>query len=216
MCHAATSLTTQSAGSAPRALGFRRAGAAGGPPGHPAHDPGGWLRADQVPVRRPSRAPSAEPVRLLPRRRQTAGHAPAGLPAAGTQWRRVSPARSPGSAGPSRPGSGICGGAQGQDAAADHARHRLVVPAAGPGGVENLASHHLKRAAGRSRYTRRFGRAARRFTGNGVPASCRSHASAGTTTARGANTARHGKPASSRPARTTPQPERGRAGDRWR
>jgi len=51
-CHAATSLTAQSAGSAPRVPAFRRPGAAGGPPGHPAHHPGGWLRADQVPVRR--------------------------------------------------------------------------------------------------------------------------------------------------------------------
>ena len=51
-CHAATSLTAQSAGSAPRVPAFRWPGAAGGPPGHPAHHPGGWLRADQVPVRR--------------------------------------------------------------------------------------------------------------------------------------------------------------------
>jgi hypothetical protein len=51
-CQAATSLTGHSAGPAPRVPVFRRPGAAGGPPGHPAHHPGGWLRADQVPARR--------------------------------------------------------------------------------------------------------------------------------------------------------------------
>jgi hypothetical protein len=51
-CHVATSLTAQSAGSPLRVPVFRRPGVAGGPPGHPAHHPGGWLRADKVPVRR--------------------------------------------------------------------------------------------------------------------------------------------------------------------
>jgi len=78
-CRAATSLTVQSAGSAPRVPVFRRPAAAGGPPGHPAYHPGGWLRADKVPVRR-------HRVRHLLNRsgccrggRQIAGQAPAGV-----------------------------------------------------------------------------------------------------------------------------------------
>jgi hypothetical protein len=77
-CQAATSLTGHSAGPAPRVPVFRRPGAAGGPPGHPAHHPGGWLRADQVPARR-------HRVRHLLNRsgccrggRRAAGQAPAG------------------------------------------------------------------------------------------------------------------------------------------
>jgi len=78
-CRAATSLTVQSAGPAPRVPVFRRPAAAGGPPGHPAYHPGGWLRADKVPVRR-------HRVRHLLNRsgccrggRQIAGQAPAGV-----------------------------------------------------------------------------------------------------------------------------------------
>jgi hypothetical protein len=114
-CRAATSLTAQSAGSAPGVPVFRRPAAAGGPPGHPAHHPGGWPRADQVPARR-------HRVRHLLNRsgccrggRQTAGQAPAGvasgLNAAGAA---AAPARSPGSAVPSAPGSPICGTAHGR------------------------------------------------------------------------------------------------------
>jgi hypothetical protein len=114
-CRAVTSLTAQSAGSAPRVPVFRRPGAAGGPPGHPAHHPGGWLRADQVPVRR-------HRVRHLLNRsgccrggRQTAGQAPAGV-ASGLNavGAAASPARSPGSAVPPPPGSPICGTAHGR------------------------------------------------------------------------------------------------------
>lgn len=94
---------------------FRRPAAAGGPPGHPAYHPGGWLRADKVPVRR-------HRVRHLLNRsgccrggRQIAGQAPAGvasgLNAAGAA---ASPARSPGPAVPSPPGSPICGTAHGR------------------------------------------------------------------------------------------------------
>ena len=78
-CRAVTSLTAQSAGSAPRVPVFRRPGAAGGPPGHPAHHQGGWLRADKVPVRRHRVHHLLNRSGCCRGGRQTAGQAPAGV-----------------------------------------------------------------------------------------------------------------------------------------
>ena len=135
---------------------FRRPGMAGGPPGHPARDPGGWLRADQGPAWRPSRTPPAEPVRLLAWRPPDSRPGPAG----GYQRHECGRHRRPAGQIP-RLRSTVSAALThlrhrpmgGQDAA-DRAQQKLVVLAAGPGGEGKRASHHPKRAAGRSRYTR--------------------------------------------------------------
>jgi hypothetical protein len=71
----------------------------------------------------------------------------------------------------------------GQDTAGDHARQRLAVLAAGPGGAGKRACYQPKRAAGRSRYTRPFRRAARDSRERRASVG-QSRASAGRTTAR--------------------------------
>ena len=164
MCPAATSLTARSAAPAPQRSRFRRAAAAGDPPGHPLTTRAAgcgriWCQCGDHRVRN-----------LLNRAGCCRGGRQTARP------RRESPAARTQPPPPHRPGHqappcrlhrlAICGAAHGgQDAAGDQARRRLVVLVAGPGGEAEPASHHPKRAAGRSRYTRSAGRAARRFTG---------------------------------------------------
>lgn len=172
----------RSAVAAPR---FRQRDTADDPPGHPArHLAAGWGRSGHGRLaraammlrcqRRPSHALSLNrdwrwgqpgpatglrPGPAARRRRPDSGPGPSpgGQPPERSQRRRLL-ASSPGSAGPSRsdqvsPAAPIGGG----DAAGDHAPHRLVVLAAEPGGERNRASHHPKRAARCSRYTRPCG-----------------------------------------------------------